>query len=73
MGCKNSKIVNELYNKDVSVKRKFQSGIHISKGADGIEGGFQIAFGTIKKRVYERIPTTITEEEQQQQQHAIEE
>ena len=72
MGCKNSKNVNELYNKDVSVKRRFQSGIHVSKGAEGIEGGIQIAFGTVKKKVYERLPTTITEEEEQQQ-HAIEE
>ena len=70
MGCKNSKNVNELYNKDVSVKRRFQSGIHVSKGPDGIEGGIQIAFGTDKKKVYERLPTTITEEQQQQ---AIEE
>ena len=72
MGCENSKPKSaggELYNKDVSVKRRFQSGIHISKGPDGLEGGVQLGFVTAKKKVYEKLPPTITE----QQQHAIEE
>ena len=67
MGCKNSKPGGELYNKDVSVKRKFQSGIHISKGPDGIEGGLQLGFVTVKKKVYEKLPQTEKEKEKEEE------
>ena len=31
------------------------TGIHISKGAEGIEGNVQIALGTTRKKKYERV------------------
>ena len=55
MGCKNSNR-NEgeqwasLFNEDVDIRRRFLTGIHISKGAEGIEGIVQIALGTTRKK-----------------------
>ena len=55
MGCKNSTENNgELFNEDVDIKR-FLTGIHISKGAEGIEGNVQIALGKTRKKKYERV------------------
>ena len=71
MGCKKSKNVNELYNKDVEVKRRIMTGIHISKGADGVEGNVQVAFGFSKHKKYDRVPTIPEADEEEQ--HAIEE
>ena len=55
MGCKNSNERIELFNENVDIKRRFLTGIHISKGAEGIEGNAQIALGTTRKKKYERV------------------
>ena len=54
MGCLQS-TERKLYNEDVDIKRKFMVGIHFSKGGDGMEGNFQIAFGTARKKKYEEV------------------
>ena len=33
-----------------NIKRRFLTGVHISKGAEGIEGNIQIALGTTRKK-----------------------
>ena len=55
MGCLQS-TERKLYNEDVDIKRKFMIGIHFSKGGDGMEGNFQIALGTVRKKKYEEVP-----------------
>ena len=55
MGCKSRTEERELFNEDVDIKRRFLTGIHISKGAEGIEGNVEIAFGTTRKKKYERV------------------
>ena len=59
MGCKpsNPQIQSngDLFNEDVDIRRRFLTGIHISKGAEGIEGNIQIALGTTRKKKYERV------------------
>ena len=54
MGCTQS-TERKLYNEDVDIKRKFQVGIHISKGGEGFEGNVQIALGTTRKKKYEMV------------------
>ena len=49
MGCSQS-TEEKLYNEDVDIKRKFMIGLHFSKGGDGMEGNFQIALGTVRKK-----------------------
>ena len=56
MGCKNSS-ERKLFNEDVDIKRKFQVGIHFSKGTEGLEGNIQIALGTTRKKKYEMVST----------------
>ena len=56
MGCLQS-TERKLYNEYVDIKRKFMVGIHFSKGGDGMEGNFQVALGTIRKKKYEEIST----------------
>ena len=59
MGCKPSRLQvqpnGDLFNEDTDIKRIFLTGIHISKGAEGIEGNIQIALGTTRKKKYERV------------------
>ena len=45
MGCTSSskKQDEDYYNKDIDEKRKFLTGFHMSRGANGIETNFQIA------------------------------
>ena len=66
MGCKNSNENNdELFYEDVNIERKFLTGIHFSKGAEGLE--VQIAFATTREKKYERVANnleTSTEENQ---------
>ena len=58
MGCKPSKpkiqTNGDLYNEDIDIRR-FLTGVHMTKGAEGIEGNFQIALGTTRKKKYERV------------------
>ena len=54
MGCSQS-TERKLYNEDVDIKRKFMLGIHISKGSEGVEGNFQVALGTTRKKKYEMV------------------
>ena len=54
MGCLQS-TERKLYNEDVDIKRKFMVGIHFSKGGDGMEGNFQVALGTVRKKKYEEV------------------
>ena len=56
MGCLQS-TERKLYYEDVDIKRKFMVGIHFSKGGDGMEGNFQVALGTTRKKKYEEVPT----------------
>ena len=59
MGCKNSRVEiqndGKLINEDIDVRKRFLTGLQASKGAEGIEGNFQIAFATTKKKRYERV------------------
>ena len=74
MGCKHSKNINgELYNQDVDVKRRFMTGVHISRGPDGIEGNVQVALGIVKHKKYERVAPTLTTIEEEDEPQAIEE
>ena len=60
MGCKDSRTEvqnGELFNEDIDVRKRFLTGLQASKGAEGIEGNFQIAFATTKKKRYERVST----------------
>ena len=62
MGCSQS-VERKLYNEDVDIKRKFMVGIHFSKGGDGMEGNFQVALGTARKKKYEMVPNEQVVEE----------
>ena len=57
MGCKPSKLQiqhnGDLFNEDTDIRKRFLTGLHVSKGADGLEGNFQIAFGKTKRKRYE--------------------
>ena len=69
MGCKNTNANNrELFNEDVDVKRRFLTGIHFSKGAEGMKGNVQIALATTREKKYERVSaqqqTPVEEEDQ---------
>ena len=59
MGCKDSRVEiqnnGELFNEEINVRKRFLTGLQASKGAEGIEGNFQIAFATTKKKRYERV------------------
>ena len=59
MGCKGSRPEIQ-YNKDTNVRKRFLVGLQASKGAEGMEGNFQIAFATTKRKMYE-IPPSIEE------------
>ena len=65
MGCTSSgkKQDEDYYNKDIDEKRKFLTGFHMSRGADGIETNFQIALCRKSKKHYEK-STTVKEEEE---------
>ena len=61
MGCcesNNTEINGELFNEDVDIKR-FLTGIHFSKGAEGLESNVQIALGTTRKKEYERVSANV--------------
>ena len=59
MGCKSSKPEtqnsSDLFNEDTNVRKRFLTGLQASKGAEGIEGNFQIAFTTTKRKRYKRV------------------
>ena len=59
MGCKPSKpkiqANGDLYNENIETRRRFLTGVNMSKGAEGIEGNIQIALGTTRKKKYERV------------------
>ena len=60
MGCKQSrhsrvKHNGQIYNEDVDIRKKFLTGVHIAKGANGIEGNIQIALGTTRRKKYELV------------------
>ena len=61
MGCKPSspqiQSNGDLFNEDTDIRKRFLTGVHISKGASGIEGNIQLAFGTTRKKKYERVAT----------------
>ena len=44
-----------IYNEDVDIRKKFLTGVHIAKGANGIEGNIQIALGTTRRKKYELV------------------
>ena len=45
----------QIYNEDVDIRKKFLTGVHIAKGANGIEGNIQIALGTTRRKKYELV------------------
>ena len=59
MGCKPSRLQvqsnGDLFNEDIDIRKRFLTGVHISKGATGIEGNIQLALGTTRKKKYERV------------------
>ena len=61
MGCKPSspqiQSNGDLFNEDSDIRKRFLTGVHVSKGASGIEGNIQLAFGTTRKKKYERVAT----------------
>ena len=70
MGCKPSKLQIQhnvdLFNEDTDIRKRFLTDLHVLKGADGIEGNFQIAFGKTKRKTCEKVanvppPETTTE------------
>ena len=70
MGCKHSKHSRvkhngKLYNEDVDIRKKFLTGVHIARGANGIEGNMQIALRTTRRKKYELVAPAMTEEEKQ--------
>ena len=71
MGCKPSgpqiQSNGDLFNEDVDIRRRCLTGIHISKGAEGIEGNVQMALGTTRKKKYERVATIPPENVNQQE------
>ena len=48
---------DDLFNEDINVRKRFLMGLQASKGAEGIEGNFQIAFATTGRKRYERVNT----------------
>ena len=46
---------NYTCNEDVDIRKKFLTGVHIAKGANGIEGNVQIALGTTRRKKYELV------------------
>ena len=46
---------DNLFNEDTNVLKRFLVGLQASKGAEGIEGNFQIAFATTGRKRYERV------------------
>ena len=65
MGCKGSKPETQhngnLFNEDTNIWKRFLTGLQVSKGAEGIEGNFQIAFATTKTKRYEGPPPSTEE------------
>ena len=63
MGCKPSKLQiqhnGDLFNEDTDIRKRFLTGLHMSKGDDGIEGNFQIAFGKTKRKRYKKWQTSV--------------
>ena len=62
MGCKPSKLQiqrnGDLFKEDTEVRKRFLTGLQASKGADGLEGNFQIVFAkTKRKRYHEKVVT----------------
>ena len=59
MGCKPSKLQiqhnGELFNEDTDVRKRFLTALQVSKGTDGLEGNFLIAFGKTKRKRYEKV------------------
>ena len=56
MDCKSSKPETQ-YNEDTNVRKRFLVGLQASKGAEGMQGNFQIAFATTKRKRYDQIST----------------
>ena len=71
MGCKPSRLQvqsnGDLFNEDIDIRKRFLTGVHISKGATGIEGNIQLALGTTRKKKYERVANILPQEQEQQQ------
>lgn len=63
MGCKPSKLQiqenGDLFNEDTDVRRNFMTGIQASKGRNGVEGNFQVAFGISRLKRYERVASIV--------------
>ena len=59
MGCKPSKVQiqhnGDLFNEVTDVRKRFLTGLQASKSAEGIEGNFQIAFTTSRRKRYEKV------------------
>ena len=59
MGCKPSKLQIQhnryLFNEDIDIRKRFLTGVRVSKGTDSLEGNFQIAFGKTKRKRYEKV------------------
>ena len=59
MGCKPSKLQiqhnGDLFNEDIDIRKRFLTGLHVSKGTDSLEGNFQIAFGKTKRKRCEKV------------------
>ena len=59
MGCKPSKLQiqhnGDLFKEDTDIRKRFLTGLYVSKGTDGLEGNFQAAFGKTKQKRYEKV------------------
>ena len=59
MGCTPSKLQiqhnGDQFNEDTDVRKRFLTSLQVSKGTDGLEGNFQIAFGKTKRKRYEKV------------------
>ena len=65
MGCKPSKLQiqhnGDLFNEDNDIRKRFLTGLRVSKGTDSLEGNFQIAFGKTKRKRYEKVANVPSE------------
>ena len=56
MGCKGIR-PETRYNEDTNARKRFLVGLQASKGVEGMEGNFQVAFATTKSKRYDQVST----------------
>ena len=57
-------IGKDIFKKDVDVKKKLLTGVHVVKNTDEIEANFQIAFWKKERKKYDKVANALPIEEQ---------